>query len=140
MTALGLRIWPGRAFLALPCSCIPIRKRPPQWRYTEFEDDGQPEMTATAPDQLDRIKAVFEKIDRKLEAIAADQMEIKITLAKTAERFNSIDQRFDAIDQHFEDTGKRFEARFDAVDQRFDAMEKRQDNFEERSKSQDNRL
>ena len=101
-------------------------------------------MTQAAPDRIDRIEAAFEKIDRKLDAIAADQVEIKVSQAKTEERLNSIEtrfeERFNAIDQRFDEMGKRFEARFDAIDQRFITMEKRQDNFEERSKSQDNRL
>lgn len=51
-----------------------------------------------------------QKILAKLDVISSDIVEIKVTLAKHDERFNSIDQRFDAIDKRFEAVDKRFEA------------------------------
>ena len=101
-------------------------------------------MTAAAPDRLDRIESAFEKIDRKLDAISADQVEIKISQAKTEERLSSMEtrfeERFNSMETRFEERFNAIDQRFDAMDQRFATMEKRQDNFEERSKSQDNRL
>ena len=79
-------------------------------------------MTQAPPDRLGRIESVFERIDRKLDAIAADLVELKISQGRMEERFNAIDQRFDSVDQ-----------RFNSVDQRLDSLE-------ERLKSQDNRI
>lgn len=48
-------------------------------------------MTQTAPGRLDRIEAAFEKIDRKLDAIASNVVEIKIAQAKADERLNALE-------------------------------------------------
>ncbi|NCJ04982.1 hypothetical protein GS597_00285 [Synechococcales cyanobacterium C] len=62
-------------------------------------------MTPTAPDRLDRIEAAVEQIVTKLDSIADDVTEIKITQARfearTDERFNAMDQRFDSLEKQF---------------------------------------
>jgi len=71
-------------------------------------------MTQTQPDRLDQLESVIERMDRKLDAIGSDITEIKISLARTDERLNSvetqvsdlknnIDQRFSAVDTQFSD-------------------------------------
>ena len=72
-------------------------------------------MTQAPPDRLDRVESAFEKIDRKLDVIVADLVELKISQARMEERFNGVDQRLDTIDH-------------------------RLDSVEERLKSQDNRI
>jgi uncharacterized coiled-coil DUF342 family protein len=47
---------------------------------------------------------------KRLDTIASDIQDIKITLARTDERFNSIDQRFNSMDQRFTDLNKRIDS------------------------------
>lgn len=65
-------------------------------------------MTQTQPDRLDQLESIIERVDRKLDAIASDIVEIKISQAKTDERFNSIDERFKSIDQRFNTIDTQF--------------------------------
>jgi septation ring formation regulator EzrA len=55
-------------------------------------------MTQAQPDRIDWIEAFIERMDRKLDAIAADLVAVKISQAKAEERFNTIDERFKSVD------------------------------------------
>jgi wobble nucleotide-excising tRNase len=83
-------------------------------------------MTQTQPDRLDKLEAVIEQVNRKLDDIATDLSEVKaearIFQARTDERFNSIEQRFNSVDQ------------------RFSGLDKKIDSLEDSTKNQDNRL
>jgi chromosome segregation ATPase len=48
-------------------------------------------MTQAPPDRLDRLESVIERLDHKLDAIAADVVEIKVSQARTDERFSALD-------------------------------------------------
>jgi hypothetical protein len=48
-------------------------------------------MTQTQPDRLGQLEFPIERVDRKLETIATDIVGIKVLLAKTDERLNSLD-------------------------------------------------
>jgi chromosome segregation ATPase len=67
---------------------------------------------------------------KRLDAIAADIQVIKISQARTEEKFNSIDQRIDALD-------KSLNQRIDALDK---SLSKRIDSLEQRSVGQETRF
>jgi septal ring factor EnvC (AmiA/AmiB activator) len=69
-------------------------------------------MPQTQPDRVEQLETFLERIDRKLDAINTDIMEIKISQAKTEERFNSVDQRFNAIDSQLADIKKSTDTQF----------------------------
>ncbi|MGB8701909.1 MAG: hypothetical protein WCD18_21040 [Thermosynechococcaceae cyanobacterium] len=48
-------------------------------------------MTQTQPDRVDQLESLIERIDRKLDTIASDIIEIKISQARTDERLNSLE-------------------------------------------------
>ena len=64
-------------------------------------------MTQAPPDRLGRIESVFERIDRKLDAIATDLTEIKISQGKMEERLNAIDQRMDNAEERLKSQDNR---------------------------------
>lgn len=75
-------------------------------------------MTQTQPDRIDKLESFIERMEHKLDAIAADvqesKLEARVFQAKAEERFNSIDERFKTIDQRLE----RIEKRIDVQDTR----------------------
>ncbi len=48
-------------------------------------------MTQAQPDRLDQLESVIERIDRKLDIISVDIVEIKVSQARTDERLNSME-------------------------------------------------
>lgn len=48
-------------------------------------------MTQTQPDRLGQLESIIERIDRKMDTIAADGVEIKISQARTDERLNRLE-------------------------------------------------
>jgi septal ring factor EnvC (AmiA/AmiB activator) len=54
-------------------------------------------MTQAPPDRLDRLESVIEGLDRKLDAIAADVVEIKVSQARIDERFSASDTQLEDI-------------------------------------------
>lgn len=78
----------------------------------------------------------MQRMDQKIDAIAADVVEIKIAQAKADERFNTVDERFNTVDERFNSVDERF----NSVDQRFNSLDRRMDGLEEQFKVQDTRL
>jgi NifB/MoaA-like Fe-S oxidoreductase len=66
-------------------------------------------MTQTQPDRLDQLESIIERIDRKLDGVVADLVDIKLSQARTNERFNAIDQRFNAMETQITDLKKSTE-------------------------------
>jgi archaellum component FlaC len=46
-----------------------------------------------APNQIERLESIIERIDNKLEAIAADQTEIKVSQARTEARVDALEEQ-----------------------------------------------
>jgi septal ring factor EnvC (AmiA/AmiB activator) len=73
-------------------------------------------MTQTQPDRLDQLESVIERIDRKLDIISADIVEIKVSQARTDERLNSLEgQLLDfkkSTDTQFADLKKSTDTQF----------------------------
>ena len=115
------------------------------------EDDENWTVTTTAPDRMDRIEAAFEKIDRKLDVIAADQVEIKLSLAKTDERLNALEtgvselkseikevrQEVKEVRGDLKDQGEKFQADLNGVR---DELKTQGKSFQADLKAQDARL
>jgi hypothetical protein len=55
-------------------------------------------MTQTQPDRLDQLESVVERIDRKLDTIAADLVGIKISQAKIEGTLEGVSKRLDSIE------------------------------------------
>jgi predicted nucleic acid-binding Zn-ribbon protein len=69
-------------------------------------------MTQTQPDRIDQLESIMERMDRKLDAISNDLVEIKISQARTDERFNGIDQRLSTIETQASDFKKSVDTQF----------------------------
>jgi septal ring factor EnvC (AmiA/AmiB activator) len=54
-------------------------------------------MTQAPPDRLDRLESVIERLDHKLDAIATDVVEIKVSQARTDERLSALDTQLEDI-------------------------------------------
>jgi DNA anti-recombination protein RmuC len=85
---------------------------------------------------------------KRLETIQSDIQDIKLSQARTEERFNSIDQRFNSIDQRFDSLEASFNQRIDSLEtslnQRIDSLDKsvnkRIDSLEQRANGQETRF
>ncbi|NJM67452.1 MAG: hypothetical protein HC851_18150 [Acaryochloris sp. RU_4_1] len=74
---------------------------------------------------------------KRLETIQADIQDIKLSQARTEERFNSIEQRFDSIDQRFDSLETSLNQRIDSLDK---SVNKRIDSLEQRANGQETRF
>jgi chromosome segregation ATPase len=79
-------------------------------------------MTQTQPDRIDQLESIMERMDRKLDAISNDLVEIKISQARTDERFNSIDQRLSTIETQASDFKKSVDTQFADIKKSTDAQ------------------
>jgi hypothetical protein len=73
-------------------------------------------MTQTQPDRVDQLEALIERVDRKLDRIAADHVDMKVLLARIDERLNSSDTQMSdfkkSTDSQFADFKKSTDSQF----------------------------
>jgi DNA anti-recombination protein RmuC len=78
---------------------------------------------------------------KRLETIQSDIQDIKLSQARTEERFNSIDQRFDSLEASF---NQRIDSLETSLNQRIDSLDKsvnkRIDSLEQRANGQETRF
>lgn len=67
----------------------------------------------------------LDKLNSNVEVIQSDIQDIKLSQARTEERFNSVDQRFNSVDQRFDSLEKSVNKRFDSLEQRTIGQENR---------------
>lgn len=94
---------------------------------------------------VEHIQRDTTDIKQKLERVADDVSDLKVSMAALAGRqdafdikldamdkkfdgkFDVIDKKFEAIDKKFDALDKKFESKFDSMDKKFDALDKRFD-------------
>lgn len=70
-------------------------------RWLQSQDSAW--ITQASADRLERIESIVEKIDRKMDAIATDVVEVKIAQARTEERLNALETQMSDVKSELRD-------------------------------------